>query len=231
LGSGGSILTLPILVYGLGIDPHEAVTISLIVVGSSGLVGAIIQYREGNLNLKAAALFAGTGLVGAYLGSQFTNMVAAPVLMIIFGCVMAFAGTGMIVSRPGYSVFRECRPYVCLATGLLAGIMTGFLGVGGGFLIVPALIFFAGISMKEAAGTSLAVIALNSASGSIGQLKHSAINWELSLLFLLFVLCGMAVGLVSVKKFRGESLKNIFAVLIITIGLYLIISNAINLLN
>lgn len=219
LGGGGAILTLPILVYVGGIDVRTAIAISMVVVGGTSAVAAVAHARRGCFHGKAAALFAATGMVSAYLGSFLTNAVAERTLMLIFAALMLVVGTAMLRERRERPPAAQCRTTPCLAIGTVVGGLTGFLGVGGGFLIVPALILFAGIETRVAIGTSLAIIAFNSLAGLLGQLRHGALDWRLALAFLGFALAGMAGGLQIAQRIPGPVLRRSFAALVIGLAL------------
>jgi uncharacterized membrane protein YfcA len=219
MGSGGSILTLPVLVYMARVEPSNAVAMSLAIVGATSTVGALLHRRQGNFHLKAFALLGITGIVGAYLGSTLTRLLPASTLMLVFAGLMVFVGVLMVIGAtsrlsPGY-----CRPIRCAAIGAVVGVLTGFLGVGGGFLIVPALIAFAGLDIKDAVGTSLAIIALNSASGLLGQMRDAEIDWTLTILFIAVCIAGMLIGVAAVQRVATSTLNKLFASLLIAVGL------------
>jgi uncharacterized membrane protein YfcA len=222
LGSGGSIITLPVLVYVAGVEAHSAVAMSLVVVGSVALAGAVLHYRQGNFHARAVLLLGFTGMVGAYFGSDLTHRVPAATLMLIFAGLMLVVGVLML--RRGKLVCDEekCYPVRCLSIGVLVGGLTGFLGVGGGFLIVPALVLLAGIDTKKAVGASLGIIALNSASGLVGQLRFANVDWPLTLAFLAIALAGMWLGTTFMGRISTDDLRRYFAwsllVLAVVIG-------------
>jgi uncharacterized membrane protein YfcA len=218
LGGGGSIVTMPILVYVAGIDPKTAVGMSLVIVGGASLIGSYLHYRERNFHGKATILFAVSGVVSAYFGAMFTHLVRPSVLMLCFAALMFAVGALMLVGRPDQGGQCQSLTWRCLLAGALVGGLTGFLGVGGGFLIVPALVFTAGIETKKAIGSSLAVIALNSAAGLLGQLRYIHINWRLTLLFLLVSLIGMGAGLAIVRRIPAQKLRFAFACTLIVLG-------------
>ena len=144
IGGGGSILTVPILVYLLAVSPHDAVGMSLAVVGGTSIFGAALHWKRGNVDLNSGLLFGISGIVGALLGSPLTKLVSANLLLLIFGLLMLVVAVTMIV-RKGRSLDEtEHKPHPVqgILSGLGVGVLTGFLGVGGGFLIVPALILF-----------------------------------------------------------------------------------------
>lgn len=218
LGSGGSILTLPILVYIAGVETKTAIAMSLLVVGGTSLAGAYMHSRRGNFHLRAALLLGGTGIVGAYLGSQFTHLVASSVLMLIFSGLLLAVGLLMLKGREESLEPGRCRIVRCGAVGFIVGVLTGFLGVGGGFLIVPALVLFAGLRTKQAVGTSLSVIAINSASGLVGQLRFVRPDWVLTGALLLATLAGMLAGLSLIGRIQTRTLQRLFAGMLIVVG-------------
>ena len=227
LGSGGSITTLPVLVYVAGIPVRQAVGMSLVIVGGTAAVGSYRRFREGNLALRPALLFATTGMAGSFFGARLTHLVAARVLLLIFGCLMLVVGMAMLRKRTNKTRHATCQLIRCLLVGMAVGVITGFLGVGGGFLILPALVLFAGIDMKKALGTSLAVIAVNSMSGLAGQLLYVHFNWRLTVGFLSMAVAGMFLGQALANRLAADSLRRAFAWIIIALGLFLLFSNAI----
>ena len=225
LGSGGSIVTLPMLVYIARVPPHEAVGMSLLIVGTTSALGSIFNLRRGDFDLRAGAFFAATGIVGAFIGSKFTHLVSARVLLLCFGALMSVVGLRMLSGNQTAPPGRQCRPLRCLAAGVAVGLLTGFLGVGGGFVILPALVLFAGLEMKAAVGTSLAVIAVNSFSGLLGQLRYVQFEWGLTLGFLAAAAIGMLGGLTLAIRISSGSLRRAFAWSIIALGTFLLLKN------
>jgi uncharacterized membrane protein YfcA len=225
LGSGGSIITLPILVYVAGIPVSQAVGMSLVIVGGTAAVGSYRRFRQGDLALHPAVIFAATGMAGSFFGARLTHLVAPKLLLLLFGCLMLGVGVAMLRKREEKNVGAALHLTKCLAVGLVVGIITGFLGVGGGFLILPALVLFAGIDMKKALGTSLAVIAVNSLSGLAGQLLYVHFNWRLTLGFLAISVLGMFLGLAVANRLAAESLRRAFAWAIIALSIFLLYSN------
>jgi uncharacterized membrane protein YfcA len=219
LGGGGSILTLPIFVFVAGIPAQQAVAMSMIVVGGTSLLGAILHWRKGSFHLKAVLLFAATGVFGAYVGSCLTHMVSERVLLGIFAALMLVTGMTMVRKRTDEKHQRQCRFWPCLLIGAAVGVLTGFLGVGGGFLIVPALVLFAGIETKAAVGSSLAIIALNAVGGLVGQSQQVSLDWWLTLSFLGLAVVGMFGGLLVAEKIPSESLSKAFGWLVVVLAL------------
>jgi uncharacterized membrane protein YfcA len=207
LGSGGSIVTLPVLVYIAAVPTKEAVGMSMAVVGATSLSGALIHLRRGNVALSAALMFSATGMVGAFVGSTATHLVPKRILLLSFAVLMVAAGSLMLRTTELANRKSSCSVPRCLAVGFVVGILTGFLGVGGGFLIVPALIFSAGIDTRLAGGTSLAVIALNSAAGFLGQLRYTRMDWGLLAQFLSFALVGIFGGTTIAYRLHEKILR------------------------
>ncbi len=132
MGSGGSIVTLPVLVYVAGIPPHQAVAPALVIVGTVAAAGAVLHHRQGNVHWKAVSLLSGIGMVGAFFGTRLTHLVSPDALMLIFAGLMAAVGWKMLRRGSIASAQERCYPRRCLAVGLVVGVLTGFLGVGGG---------------------------------------------------------------------------------------------------
>lgn len=224
LGGGGSIVTLPVLVYVARVPAHEAVAMSMAIVGATSLFGAVAQAWRGNVAWRPGLLFAVAGVVGAYLGSTGTHLLPKKALMLLFAALMVVVGGFMMRggARPERGV---CSTPRCLSAGFGVGVMTGFLGVGGGFLIVPALIFAGGLEIRAAAGTSLGVIALNSAAGLIGQLRYAHVHWELLGGFLVFAFAGMIAGIAGAERLHPKVLRRIFAIVLLVLGVLIAVTN------
>src|SRR5437016_9607355 len=219
LGSGGSIITTPLLVYVAHVPTASAIGMSLVVVGATSLVGAYLHMRRGNLAIKQCLLFALTGMVGSFLGSTGTHLLSRRVLMLVFSSIMLVAGC---VMWRGVAALRKAKAvgvYQCLAAGFCVGLLTGFLGVGGGFLIVPSLILFAGLETRIAAGTSLGIISCNCVTGLLGQLRFVRIDWPLLAGFLVFALAGMLAGTKLSGRVSEQRLRRTLSVTIIVLAI------------
>jgi uncharacterized membrane protein YfcA len=222
LGSGGSIITLPILVYVVGVAPKSAVGMSICIVGATSLLGAFLHWRRGNLHPKTVLLFCATGIPAAYIGSLATHLVSSKLLLLLFASLMLVVGTLMLLGkRPTPDPKYEPCAQNCLVAGLGVGVITGFLGVGGGFLIVPALIWFAGLDARRAIGTSLGIIAVNSLGGVAGQLRYAHWDWTITGEFFLCAIVGMAIGFAICSKLPTKTLTKAFAgaVLSVAVGI------------
>lgn len=228
LGSGGSIITTPVLVYVAGIPPDRAVGTSLFIVGATSLVGALIQLRRGKVERMPVLFFALSGMAGSYIGSAWTHMVSGRTLMLIFAGIMLVVGTAMWLGSSGLRQSNSCNPYKCIAAGLGVGLLTGFIGIGGGFLIVPALVLFAGLESRKAMGTSLAIITFNSATGFLGQLRYVQMDWTFVAAFLAFAITGMVAGIAISGRLPDAQLKRIFAVTVVVLGVVVGLKNILN---
>lgn len=233
VGGGGSTITVPILVYVAGLPVPRAVALSLAIVGVTAAVGAGVQAWKGNVHGKAAVLFGLTGAAGAVAGAKLTPLVPEPVLLLLFAALLLAVGSQMWGAEDAREVSGEaiCRVRECGIAGLGIGVLTGFLGVGGGFLIVPALLRFARLPMRQAVGTSLLVIAANSASGllaHVGALQGAA---EVALAFTAVAVTGMFAGLALSSRVRPKGLKRAFGGLSLVIAGYLLVTNVQSLLD
>lgn len=212
-------MTLPVFVYVAGVPAQQAVAMSMVVVGTTSLLGAGLHWRQGNFHLKATLLFAATGVVGAYAGSFLTSLVSQRVLLGIFAALMLVTGIAMVRRDTERDQSGQCRLWPCLLIGAGVGVLTGFLGVGGGFLIVPALVLLAGISTKNSVGASLAIIAVNSVGGLVGQLQQVSLDWGLTLAFVGLSAVGMFAGLWVVQKVPSETLTKAFGWFVVILAI------------
>lgn len=210
-GAGGSILTLPVLVYLVGLPPTEAVGVSLCIVAVAAAVGAVQRWRCGEIHLKAALMFGGAGMVGAAVGAQFTHVVDEKTLMILFTLLMIIVGLRMIIKATSQiEPLPECKPVRCIFAGGGTGMVTGFLGVGGGFILMPALIRFARLPIAMATGTSLAVIAASSTVGSLAHQSAISKNATLTLIFAAIAVIGTFLGKSIAHRLPQRVIQKIF---------------------
>jgi uncharacterized protein len=242
IGSGGSILTVPLLVYVLGVNPVLATAYSLFIVGSTALVGGGQSAMQKRVDFKTVFIFGIPSIAAVYatrlwlvpfipneifsIGSLVVTKAIA--LMLLFAVVMILASVSMI--RPGkYKEPDENAPRVynypmILLEGTVVGLLTGLVGAGGGFLIIPALVLLARMPMKLAVGTSLFIIAAKSLIGFVGDLQGSeVIDWKLLGIFTAFSVAGIFIGILLSKKISGEKLKKSFGWFVLTIGIYIIV--------
>ena len=228
VGGGGSVITLPILVYLAGLPVEQAVPLSLAIVGVTAAVGLGVQMRQGQVHLNAAAVFGLAGMLGAVGGAQLTLLVPGPVLMMLFAAVMIAVGIRMVRQndQADEPERAECHFWKCALAGLAVGVLTGFLGVGGGFLIVPALLRFAKLPMRQAVGTSLLIIAANSAAGFLGHLGEVQGVLGLMAAFIAVAVIGLFAGMALARRMRPSALKRAFGGLSLAVAAYLIVMNA-----
>jgi uncharacterized membrane protein YfcA len=229
LGGGGSILAVPMLVYVAGVAAQEAVAMSLAIVGTTSGIASVLHGRQGRLDVQVAALFGGVGMVGAFLGAQFTHRVSNAVLLVVFAVLMLLVGLLMLLQQQREptttSAPHNRRPAHVLLAGLGVGVVTGFLGVGGGFLIVPALVFFTPVPMHVAVGTSLLVIAINAAAGFVGHLGQRHVPLALTGAFTVAAVVGTFVGTHMAGQIPAHRMRRLFAGFVMAVALFLITAN------
>lgn len=229
LGGGGSILTVPVFVYLLDFDPKPAIAMSLAVVGATSLFGALGHWRTGNVNLRVAAIFGVVAMVGTYLGARLAVLFSGAAQLALFGAVMLLAAYFMFRGRRPTEAAGRAKERMPLApiavVGIGVGVLTGLVGVGGGFLIVPALVLLAGVPMKEAVGTSLLVIALNTASGFFGYLGRVEVDWAFMGLFTAVAVAGITAGTWLVRYLPQTVLRRAFAVFLVIMGSLILYQN------
>lgn len=240
LGGGGSILTVPILVYAAGFAPKEAIATSLVVVGATSLLGVLGHWRAGNVNLRVAGIFGAVAMTGTYLGAWLAAFVSGTVQLVLFALVMLLAASFMFRGpRPigagasGPTTDQratEMRLGPIVAAGLTVGALTGLVGVGGGFLIVPALVLLLQLPMKQAVGTSLLVIAMNAATGFLGYAGQVTIDWETTAAFAAASAGGILVGSMLVRSVSAHALRRAFAFVLVGMGIFILYQNRVGLL-
>jgi uncharacterized protein len=220
-GGGGSILTVPVFVYVLGFDPKLAIASSLPIVGATSLVGAIGHWRAGNVRLSSALVFGLVAMAGAYGGARAAWLLDGRTQLAILGVVIAAAAVMMMrsASRDSADVPVPRAPSAALyLVALSVGALTGVIGIGGGFLIVPALVVFGQVPMREAVGTSLLVIAMNCVSGYAGQRDAREIEWSFVITFSAVAIAGILAGTRLVRFVPQRTLKKGFSVLLLVIA-------------
>jgi len=226
LGGGGSILTVPALVYIIGQTPQVAVTASLIIVGANSLLGACFHRAQGTLNWHVALLFGGVGMVAAYFSAGVSHLLSSTLLLVLFALLMLVVGGLMIFRNGSHDGGHDKHGWlVTVLAGLVVGVLTGFLGVGGGFLIVPALVMLVGLPMRQAVGTSLVVIAMNSLAGILGHISQTQLDYMTIGLFVIAGMAGTFVGTWLARRIQAEHLRRAFAAFIILLAIFLLYDN------
>jgi uncharacterized membrane protein YfcA len=225
-GAGGSIITLPVLVYLAHVPPVEAVGLSLLIVGAAAAAGAYQRWKAGDFHAKAALNFALAGMAGAWAGAKFTRMVEPEVLMAIFAALMLVVALRMLLGRDGEQPDdAACSAVRCLGAGGGVGLLTGFIGVGGGFLLMPALSRFARLPLRVATGTSLAVIAFNAAAGFAAHFHDGPTDWRLAGLFSSLAVAGSLVGHKIASRLPVKRLRQAFATMVLLTGAWMLWQN------
>ncbi|MGA0559694.1 sulfite exporter TauE/SafE family protein [Larkinella sp. VNQ87] len=241
VGGGGSILTLPVLVYLLGINPAISTTYSLFVVGTTSLVGTARYLRQGLINYPAALAFSLPSFGAVYLTRTYlVPALPDPVfatsvfslsknvtIMVVFGLVMLAASGALIRDPlPDSDVSGKpprLNPQLLALEGVLVGVLTGFVGAGGGFLIIPSLVMLARLPVKMAVGTSLLIIAANSLIGFLSGLSQVAIDWRFLLEFTALAVVGILFGSYLARFISGQKLKKAFGWFVLVMGVYIIL--------
>ncbi|HEX7457345.1 MAG TPA: sulfite exporter TauE/SafE family protein [Ginsengibacter sp.] len=242
IGGGGSILTVPVLVYLFSINPVLSTSYSLFVVGSTSLVGAYNNYIKGLVRIKTALLFGLSSITTVFLTRKFLishipenfgtignfKITESILVMVLFAILMITASLSMIKDRKKkLSIARDHNNKInipkLLSYGIAIGVVTGLLGAGGGFLLIPTLVLLVKLPMKEAIGTSLFIIALNSLIGFTGDLGHFTIDWIFLFKITAIAIAGILIGGALNKKIHGDNLKKGFGWFVLIMGIYIII--------
>jgi uncharacterized membrane protein YfcA len=209
---------------------------TLVIVGFASLIGVIPHWLQGNVNLRIAALFAPTAMLGAYLGARFASLpfITPTIQLVTFGIMMLLASMSMI--RKSFSPSTPClntvKPshHASLPRGLLipleglgVGVLTGFVGIGGGFLVIPALVLLGGIPMKEAVGTSLVILVLKSVTGFAGYVGYVTLNWNVLLSFTIASTIGILMGTYLNQFVSAKQLEKGFGYFILVVAVFVLI--------
>ncbi len=246
-GSGGSIIALPALLYLLQVDPKSAIAMSLGVVAVTATITAADHWRRGRVDVRVATVFGLFGVVGTYAGARLGVVTPVIIQLGLFALVMYAAAwrmlrpvavkpavAGSLVPAGGDAAalggcqefFSPCMGHIALH-GLGVGVLTGLVGVGGGFLIVPALVLLSGIPMRTAVGTSLAIVAAKSYAGFAGYLGAVFIDWSLMASFIAVTVAGSFIGTQMAGRFSPDSLKRAFAVFLLLVATYILFNNVV----
>ena len=247
IGGGGSILTVPVLVYLFGVNPVLATAYSLFIVGASSLFGAFPKYKQGLVNLKTAIIFGIPSILSVFATRKFIVplipnevfsfgdfiVTKSILMMVLFAILMVAASISMIRGKCEQCEKEKEGNYIeeiqvfnyplILLEGAVVGILTGLVGAGGGFLIIPALVMLSKLSMKQAIGTSLLIIAAKSLIGFTGDLGHQIIDWKLLLTITGLAIVGIFFGDIMSKKVDGNHLKESFGWFILIMGVFILV--------
>lgn len=240
IGGGGSILTVPVLVYLFGMDAFLATEYSLFIVGVSSTVGSISYFKNGLVNFKIALIFGVPSVISIFLTRTYLlplipeqlltikdfTITKNIFLLLVFAVLMIFASYKMITSKTSAEISENssAQSNIALAVGqgTIVGILTGLVGAGGGFMIIPALVNLLKLPMKTAIGTSLVIIALNSLIGFSSSMTNVNIEWTLLLSIAAIAIAGIIIGSQLSKKIDGKKLKPAFGWFVLVMGIYII---------
>jgi uncharacterized protein len=229
LGGGGSILTVPLLVYVVGVEAKVAIATSLLVVGVTSAIGAVSHARAGRVQWRTGLIFGAAGMAGAYGGGRLAQFVPGEILLLAFALMMIVTAIAMLRGRkePDPSKVHDQLPLArVLLDGAVVGLVTGLVGAGGGFLVVPALALLGGLPMPVAVGTSLFVIAIKSLGGLAGYLASVQIDWGLALAVTAAAVVGALVGGRLVGRTRPETLRTAFGWFVLVMGAVILVQEA-----
>lgn len=241
IGSGGSILTVPVLVYLFSVDAVAATAYSLFIVGFTAAVGSIGYFKKGLVNVKTALIFGAPSIVTVFLTRAYLVpsipkeifsvgdfVVTKSILMMLLFAVLMVAASYSMIKKDKKKTEVDLGPQkfnhpIILLEGAIVGVVTGLVGAGGGFLIIPALVLLSKLPMKEAVGTSLVIIAAKSLIGFFGESGETVINWILLSSVAAFATVGIFIGIYLSKKIDGAKLKPIFGWFVLIMGVYIIV--------
>lgn len=240
LGGGGSVLALPVLVYVMEIPPKSAIAMTLVIVGTVSLLGIIPHAQRGNLNLRVGAIFGSATMVGAFLGARLAVLpfITSSIQMVLFGLAMLIAAGFMIYrssSPKSPESEDELQEYIkpacrycwlwLMTEGIAVGILTGLVGVGGGFAIVPALVLLGNIPMGEAIGTSLVIITANSIAGFLGYLGKVELDWNVVISFTFLAGIGTVIGGYLAQFVPARQLQKSFGYFLLAVAAFVLVQN------
>jgi uncharacterized membrane protein YfcA len=241
IGGGGSILTVPVLVYLMGVAPVEATAYSLFIVGATSLIGAIPKFRHGLVDLRTALVFGAPSILAVYATRKYLvpaipeevfsiggfTITKSVLTMLLFAILMVAASLSMIrqprESAEGKDGERAFNYPLILVEGTVVGVLTGLVGAGGGFLIIPALVLLSRLPMKMAVGTSLAIIAAKSLIGFLGDLSNRTMEWGLLLTVTTLAIVGLFLGDRMSRRVDGARLKKGFGWFVLVMGAYILL--------
>jgi uncharacterized membrane protein YfcA len=242
IGGGGSILAVPLLVYFVGVDsPHMAIGTSAVAVAFTALIGLLLHARSGIVKWRCAGVFSVAGVIGAFAGATMAKMVDGQLLLVLFGALMIAVGVIMLVRKPSLgnvdvqltraTASRMAPPLVGIGLGV--GLLSGFFGIGGGFLIVPGLVLATGMPLLAAVGTSLVAVTAFGATTAATYHYSGLVDWPLAGLFVLGGLAGGLAGsrLAGVLAGRKQALNYVFAAVVTAVGVYVAVRGALVLIG
>ncbi len=225
LGGGGSILAVPVLTYAAGVSPKQAIAMSLLVVGTTATFALIPHAKRGNVEWRTGAIFAAAAMAGGFLGGTLASLFSGHVLLLAFAAMMVV--TAIAMAKPKRDVEEPASQGdialgMAIAEGLVVGTVTGLVGAGGGFLVVPALVILGKMPMHRAVGTSLMVIALKSFAAFAGHITHVSIDFKLVVIVTTAACVGSLIGGVIAARLNGNALRGAFAALVVVMAAFVV---------
>jgi uncharacterized protein len=229
LGGGGSVLTVPVLVYALGFPAKPAIAMSLLIVGVTSLIGAALHWRLGNVCVRTALGFGAVTMAGAFAGAKLAGLLSGTTQLALLAVVMLAAAVSMLRGT-GHGAEGDARSVrarvpLLVVVGLGVGTLTGLVGIGGGFLVVPALVLLGRMPMRDAAGTSLLVIAMNAAAGFAGYAGSVPLDWGILAAFTAIAVIGALAGTMLATRVPQAALKRAFGVFLLVTGGFVLARN------
>ena len=229
LGGGGSILTVPVFVYAVGLDPKAAVAASLPVVALTSGAAALSNWKQGNVQVRTAVVFGVAAAVGGFAGARLAAYITGAMQFTLLGIVMLGAAYRMLrgnVKESEIDGTSEPIPYAKLIpVALVVGVITGVVGIGGGFLILPTLVILCQLPMRIAVGTSLLVIAMNATAGAAGYAGQAPVDWSAVALFSVFAVAGSLLASRISSRIPQAGLKKAFGVLLVALAVVILVQN------
>nr|WP_218849934.1 sulfite exporter TauE/SafE family protein [Nesterenkonia sandarakina] len=226
LGGGGTILAVPLLTYVAGMPPKEAIAASMFIIGVTSAVSVVAHARRGNVQWRTGFIFGAAAMAGAFGGGLLGSRLPSAVLMVAFGVMMVATALAMILDRRAQAAAgpRKKLPLTkILLEGLVVGLVTGMVGAGGGFLVVPALVLLGGLAMPAAVGTSLLIISMKSFTGLAGYLTSVSIDWGPVLMITGITVIGALIGTAFGKHVPEKALKKAFGYLVLAMGIVVLL--------
>lgn len=237
IGGGGSILTVPTLVYLFNISPLQATAYSLFIVGITSMIGSLSYFKKGLIHLKSSIIFGIPSIIAVFLTRSYLlpaiplkifsigDFVATKdILLLLFFAVLMIAASYSMIKRKQVPISEIQFNYpLILFQGIFIGVITGLIGAGGGFLMIPALVNLLKLPMKTAVGTSLLLISLNSLTGFVFSVPYLSIQWDFLLSITFIAIVGILIGSFLSTKIKGEKLKPIFGWFVLVMGIYIIL--------
>ena len=228
LGGGGSVLTVPLLVYVADQEPSSAIATSLLVVGVASGVSVIKHAKLGNVRPRLGVAFGVSAMIGAYIGGRAASLFSGQTLLVLFAALMLVAGIAMVrpkkqPAEPKASAEDKSLNWpLVVVEAFVVGVVTGLVGAGGGFIIVPTLVLLTGIDMRSAVGTSLLIISMKSFTGLAGHLAHADVNLELAAFVTVLAIAGALFGASLTARIKPAKLKRGFGVFVLIMAVFIV---------